>query len=53
MKVGFYPINDPKKEIITSGVFSSMNQAVETFAQMKNLPPEVFLKLYGVVKLKD
>ena len=53
MKVGFYPINDSKKEIITSGVFPSMNQAIEIFAQMKNLSPEVFLELYGVVKLKD
>ena len=53
MKVGFYPINDPEKEIIASGVFPSMNQAIEVFAQMKNLPPIVFLEIYGVRKLKN
>ena len=53
MKIGFYPINDPEKEVVTSGVFLNMNQAIEVFAQMKNLKPEIFLKIYGVVKLKD
>lgn len=53
MKVGFHPKVDPKKEIIASGVFSSMNQAIEVFAQMKNLPPVDFLSIYAVIKLKD
>ena len=53
MKVGFYPINDPEKEIITSGVFPSMNQAIEVFAQMKNLPPIAFLEIYRVRKLEN
>jgi len=53
MKVGFYPVNDPEKEVITSGVFSSMNQAIEVFAQIKNLSPVDFLSIYAVIKLKD
>jgi hypothetical protein len=53
MRIGFYPINDPKKELITSGVFPSMNSAIKIFAQMKNLLPADFLKIYGVKKLKD
>jgi hypothetical protein len=53
MKIGFYPINDPRKEIIASGVFPSMNQAIEVFAQMKNLSPITFLEIYGVRKLED
>lgn len=48
MKIGFYPIKDPRKEIIASGVFPSMNQAIEVFAQMKNLSPTTFLEIYGV-----
>ena len=53
MKVGFHSIADSKKEIIASGVFPSMDQAIEVFAQMKNLPPVDFLSIYAVVKLKD
>jgi len=52
MKVGFYPKLDSKKEIIASGVFSSMNQAIEVFAQTKNLSPVDFLSIYAVIKLK-
>tara|TARA_B100001063_G_C16360462_1_gene355773 strand:- start:232 stop:393 length:162 start_codon:yes stop_codon:yes gene_type:complete len=53
MKIGFYPINDPKKELITSGVFPSMNSAIKIFAQMKNLSPVTFLEIYGVRKLEN
>jgi len=52
MKVGFYPKLD-SKEIIASGVFSNMNQAIEVFAQTKNLSPVDFLSIYAVIKLKD
>ena len=53
MKIGFHSIADSKKEIIASGVFSSMNQAIEVFAQMKNLSPVAFLSIYAVIRLKD
>ena len=53
MKVGFYIKDSPSKELIKSGVFSSMNEAIEIFAKMKGLNAGVFLTLYAVVKLTD
>lgn len=52
MKVGFHSIADSKKEVIASGVFPSMDRAIEVFAQMKNLSPVAFLNIYAVIRLK-
>lgn len=53
MKIGFHSIADSKKEIIASGIFPSMDQAIEVFAQMKNLPPLKFLSIYAVIRLES
>jgi hypothetical protein len=53
MKVGFYIKEDLKKEIIKSGVFSSMDEAIEVFAKMKGFTAGVFLSLYAVIKMVD
>ena len=44
----FYSKSDPSKETIMSWPSSSFEQAVERFAQIKNLPIEDFTKLFDV-----
>ncbi len=53
MKIGYYIKNDPKEEIITSGKFPRMIDAINTFAVLKNMSTDQFLNLFAVVKLED
>ena len=52
MKIGYYVKNDKSKEIITSGKFPNMVDAINTFAVLKNMNTDQFLKLFAVVKLE-
>tara|TARA_R110000764_G_scaffold219967_1_gene308132 strand:+ start:337 stop:498 length:162 start_codon:yes stop_codon:yes gene_type:complete len=53
MKVGYHVKNDASKEIIKKGVFPRMVDAINTFAKLKNMSTEDFLKLFAVVKLEE
>lgn len=53
MKIGYHVKNDSSAEIIKSGKFPRMIDAINTFAQLKNMTPDEFLKLFAVVKLED
>ena len=44
----FYSKNDPEKETIMAWPSSSFEEAVERFAQIKQLPKEDFTKLFEV-----
>tara|TARA_X000001316_G_C921687_1_gene36222 strand:+ start:1023 stop:1199 length:177 start_codon:yes stop_codon:yes gene_type:complete len=48
-----FSLNDPKKESITSWCASSLKEAEERFAKIKQLPLEDFKKIYGVCKLES
>ena len=52
MTIGFYRNNDDNREIIKSGEFTDLAQAVEFFAAMKGLSVESFLELFTVIPLK-
>lgn len=52
MKIGYYIKNSPTREIIGSGSFPTLEDAVATFAQLKNLPIDTFLGMFSVVMLK-
>ncbi len=52
MTIGFYRNNDDSREIIKSGDFIDLGQAVEFFAAMKGLTVDSFLELFTVVPLK-
>jgi hypothetical protein len=52
MTIGFYRNNDDSREIIKSGDFTDLSQAVEFFAAMKGLAVENFLELFTVIPLK-
>ena len=52
MTIGFYRNNDDSREIIKSGDFTDLSQAVEFFAAMKGLTVDSFLELFTVVPLK-
>lgn len=52
MKIGYYIKNSPDREIIGSGAFPTLEDAVTTFAQLKNLPIDTFLGMFSVVMLK-
>ena len=53
MKIGYHIKDDKNGEIIKSGKFPRMIDAINTFAQLKNMTPDEFLKLFAVVKLED
>ena len=53
MKIGYYIKDDINQEIIKSGKFPRMIDAINIFAQLKNMNPDEFLKLFAIVKLKD
>jgi hypothetical protein len=52
MTIGFYRNNDDSREIIKSGDFTDLSQAVEFFAAMKGLTVDSFLELFTVIPLK-
>ena len=52
MKIGYYIKNSPTKEIISNGSFSTLEDAITTFAQLKNLPIDTFLSMFSVVVIK-
>jgi hypothetical protein len=52
MTIGFYRNNDDSREIIKSGDFIDLGQAVEFFAAMKGLTVDSFLELFTVIPLK-
>ena len=52
MTIGFYRNNDDNREIVKSGEFTDLAQAVEFFAAMKGLSVESFLELFTVIPLK-
>lgn len=52
MNIGYYVKGDTKQEILKSGSFDSMQQAISTFAQLKGLPEETFLTLFSVIYMK-
>ena len=52
MKIGYYIKNSPTKEIISNGSFATLEDAITTFAQLKNLPIDSFLGMFSVVMLK-
>jgi len=52
MTIGFYRNNDDNREIIKSGNFTDLGQAVEFFAAMKGLTVDSFLELFTVIPLK-
>jgi hypothetical protein len=52
MTIGFYRNNDDNREIIKSGDFIDLGQAVEFFAAMKGLTVDSFLELFTVIPLK-
>jgi hypothetical protein len=52
MKIGYYIKNSPAKEVIGSGTFSTLEDAITTFAQIKNLPIDTFLNMFSVVMIK-
>lgn len=52
MKIGYHVKNDSSAEIIKSGKFPRMIDAINTFAQLKNMTPDEFLKLFAVIKLE-
>ena len=52
MKIGYHVKNDANKEIIKSGNFPKMIDAITTFAKLKNMSTEDFLKLFAIVKLE-
>ncbi len=53
MKIGYYIKDDLNKEIVKVGKFPRMIDAITTFAQLKNMNTDDFLKLFAVVKLED
>jgi len=53
MKIGFYIKGSEKTELITIKEFCNMTDAIETFAQMKNLPVTCFLELFNLHVIKD
>jgi hypothetical protein len=53
MKIGYYIREDKTREIIKSGLFPQMIDAITTFSKLKNLTPEDFLNLFAVVELKN
>ena len=44
MKIGYHVKDDKNGEIIKSGKFSRMIDAINTFAQLKNMTPDEFFK---------
>lgn len=52
MTFGFYNRNDNNRELIKSGEFVDLAQAVEFFAAMKGLSQEAFLDLFTVILIK-
>ena len=52
MILGFYRNNDSNREIIKTGEFTDLTQAVEFFAEMKGLSVEGFLELFTVIPVK-
>ena len=53
MKIGYYIKNDASQEIIRSGKFPRMIDAINIFSELKSMSPEDFLTLFAVVKLED
>jgi len=53
MKIGYHIKNDSSSEIIKSGVFPRMIDAIDTFSKLKNMTPENFLNLFAVVRIED
>lgn len=47
----YYSKNDPSKETIFSWPSSSLEEAVEKFAKLKDLPKEEFIRIFEVEKL--
>ena len=52
MKIGYYIKNSPTKEVISNGSFATLEDAITTFAQLKNLPIDTFLSIFSVVVIK-
>jgi hypothetical protein len=50
---GFYSVSDKTAELISMGRFESEQQAIEFFANRKNLDVESFLKVFHIIKLDD
>jgi len=52
MIFGFYRKNDSSREIVKSGEFAELNQALDFFSAMKGLTPEAFLELFVIIPVK-
>lgn len=52
MIFGFYRKNDDNREVVKSGEFAELSQALDFFSAMKGLSPEAFLELFVIIPLK-
>ncbi len=51
MKYGFISKQDTTLECIGKGEYETLNQAIEGFAQRKQLTIDLFLEMYEVIPL--
>lgn len=51
MRYGFISKQDSTLECIAKGEFKTLNEAIEAFAQRKQLTIELFLQMYEVIAL--
>ena len=51
MRYGFISKQDSTLECIAKGEFETLNEAVEAFAQRKQLTIDLFLEMYEVIPL--
>lgn len=51
MRYGFISKRDSTLECIGKGEYETLNQAIEAFAQRKQLTVELFLQMYEVIPL--
>jgi hypothetical protein len=51
MRYGFISKRDSTLECIAKGEFETLNEAVEAFAQRKQLTIDLFLEMYEVIPL--
>ena len=53
MRFGFYSKNDPRREVISSGVFQTSHDAACFFAAMKGLNVSTFLDLFNITTVSN